>query len=193
MSDIELMSEVRQTLDEVHMTVATEAILKRGGALCARRVRLMAAAAVSAFALAAVGATSLVAPSPALAAWNVSRTAGGTVEVTIRQLDNIPGLEAQLRGDGAPSLVTASLAIPASCTEWLGGAYSTRDVVTLANESGLPASNGVEFAVHPSEIPQGALLWLGLAQTGAPAGSSGPAGPMSVGLFDDTAGCAASG
>jgi hypothetical protein len=42
-------------------------------------------------------------------------------------------------------------------------------------------------------IPQGALLWLGLAQTGAPAGSSGPAGPMSVGLFDDTAACAASG
>ena len=96
-------------------------------------------------------------------------------------------------GDGAPSVVTASFAIPASCTEWLGGAYSTRDVVTLANESGLPASGGVEFTIHPSAIPPGALLWLGLAQTGAPAGSSGPAGPMSVGLFNDTTGCATSG
>ena len=193
MSDVELMAEVRQTLGDIHMTVTTEAILKRGAALRVRRRGLMAAAAVSTFALAAVVATSLVSPTPALAAWSVSKTTTGAIDVTIRQLDDVPGLEAQLRGDGAPSLVTASFAIPASCTEWLGGGYSTRDVLTLANDSGLPGSNGVEFTVHPSAIPQGALLWLGLAQSGAPAGSTGPAGPMSVGLFDDTALCAASG
>lgn len=192
MSDVELVAEVRQTLGDVHMKVAVETIFQRGRSLRARRRRRMTAAVVSAFAMAAVIATSLAAPTPALAAWNVHKTAGGAIDVTIRELNDIPGLEAQLRSDGAPSLVTASFAIPASCTEWLGGAYSTRDVLTLANESGLPASNGVEFTVHPSAIPQGALLWLGLAQTGAPAGSPGPAGPMSVGLFDDTAGCAAS-
>jgi hypothetical protein len=192
MSDTELMEEVRQTLGEVRMTVATGAILKRGESLRARRRGLMTAAVVGAFALAAVVTTSLVAPTPALAAWNVNKTGDGAIDVTIRQLDDIAGLEAQLRDDGAATLVTASLAIPAPCAEWLGGAYSTRDVVTLANESGLPASNGIEFTVHPSAIPQGALLWLGLAQTGAPVGSSGPAGPMSVGLFVDTAACAAS-
>lgn len=193
MSDVELLAEVRQTLGDLHMTIATEAIVKRGGALRARRRGFMTAALVGALALPALVAASLLAPTPALAAWSVNKAPGGAVDVTIRQLDDIAGLEAQLRGDGAPSLVTASFAIPASCTEWLGGAYSTADIVTLANESGLPASNGVEFTVHPSAIPQGALLWLGLAPTGAPAGSSGPPGPMSVGLFDDTAACAASG
>jgi hypothetical protein len=193
MSDVELLAEVRQTLGDLHMTVATEAIVKRGGALRARRRGFMAAALIGAFALPAVAESTLLTPTPALAAWSVNKASGGAVDVTIRQLDDIPGLEAQLRGDGAPSLVTASFATPASCTEWLGGAYSTRDILTLANETGLPASNGVEFTVHPSDIPQGALLWLGLAQTGAPAGSSGPAGPMSVGLLDNTAACAASG
>jgi hypothetical protein len=191
MTDQELMTHVRLSLEDIHMTVPPNDIVRRGRAVRVRRVGFTAIVVMCASVVAVVVSMSVTAPSPALAAWTVSKTPSGPIFVTIRQLADVPGLEAQLQNVGVASLVTASLAIPPSCTEWHGGAYTMGGVVTLTNESGLPASNGVEFSIQPSDIPQGALLWLGLAQTGAPAGSPGPAGPMSVGFFIDTPACSA--
>jgi hypothetical protein len=190
-TDQELLNHVRLSLEDLHMTVPPNDIVRRGRAVRVRRVGSTAAAVMCASVIAVVVSMSVTTPSPALAAWTVSQTQSGPISVTIRQLADVQGLEAQLQSVGVASLVTASLAIPPPCTEWHAGTYSMGGVVTLTNESGLPASSGVEFTIQPSEIPQGALLWLGLAQTGAPAGSPGPAGPMSVGFFIDTPACSA--
>lgn len=205
MNDQDVTTTVRQSLYEVHLDVPIADIVQRGAALRARRFRLRVVAATVTAALIVVTSAALLTPNASkaghlrtghhvnLTAWTVSESSNGPVAVTIRQLTDFVGLEARLQTYGIPSLVTPSFALPPSCVEWHAGDYTTGSIVTLASESGLPDASGVEFTIQPAAIPQGALLWLGLAQTGAPAGSTGPAGPMSVGLFDDTAACSGSG
>jgi hypothetical protein len=205
MYDHDVTTTVRQSLQDVHLDVPVADIVQRGAALRARRARLGVVAATVAMALIAVTSAALLAAAGStaghprsghhatLTAWTVSETSNGPVAVTIRQLTDFVGLEAKLQTYGIPSIVTPSLALPPSCVEWHAGDYTTRSIITLANESGLPDAGGVEFTIQPGAIPQGALLWLGLAQAGAPADSTGPAGPMSIGLFDDTAACSGAG
>jgi hypothetical protein len=70
--------------------------------------------------------------------------------------------------------VTASLAWPAACAEWRGGNYRLADwVVQTENRNGLPTADGTEFLIRPSAIPTGALLWIGIGQTGRPKGVVG--------------------
>ena len=117
----------------------------------------------------------------------------GTLKVTIRQMKDPAGLQATLRADGARVVVTASLAWPAACREWRGGNYRMGDqVVQTENRTGLPSANGTEFLIKPSAIPAGALLWVGLSQTGKPAGVVGPPGPMSFGYLTAGRACARS-
>lgn len=100
------------------------------------------------------------------------------------------GLQATLRADGARVVVTASLAWPAACGEWRGGNYRMGDqVVQSENPTGLPSADGTEFLIEPSAIAAGALLWIGLSQTGKPAGVVGPAGPTSFGYLTATGAC----
>ena len=102
----------------------------------------------------------------------------GTLKVTIREMEDPVGLQAALRADGARVVVTASLAWPAACSEWRGGNYRMGDrVVQTLNRTGLPSADGTEFVIRPSAIPAGALLWLGVSQTGKPSGVVGPPGP----------------
>ena len=115
----------------------------------------------------------------------------GTLKVTIREMEDPSGLQATLRADGARVVVTASLAWPAACGEWRGGNYQMGDqVVQTENRTGLPSADGTEFLIKPSAIPAGALLWVGLSQTGKPAGVVGPPGPMSFGYLTAGEACA---
>lgn len=200
MNDLDLMTSVRQSLEDVHMDIPAASVLKRGGVLRTRRVEFRVLATLALTLVVAISAALSVRSlsserhtrpgvNATLAAWTVKQTASGPIEVTIHELADFAGLESQLRAYGIPALITPSLGLPPSCSEWTGGDYSTGSIVTLANESGLPSSSGVEFTIHPDAIPQGALLWFGLAQSGAPSGGNGPAGPMSVQLFDDTPAC----
>ena len=108
----------------------------------------------------------------------------GTLKVTIREMEDPSGLQATLRADGARVVVTASMAWPAACSEWRGGNYQMGDhVVQTENRTGLPSADGTEFLIRPSDIPAGALLWVGLGQTGKPKGVYGPPGPMSFGYL----------
>jgi hypothetical protein len=122
--------------------------------------------------------------STTLTAWTVTENRDGTLEVTIREMEDPSGLQATLRADGARVVVTASLAWPAACSEWRGGNYQMGDhVVQTENRTGLPSADGTEFLIRPSDIPAGALLWIGLGQTGKPKGVYGPPGPMSFGYL----------
>jgi hypothetical protein len=141
---------------------------------------------------AASGSSARPAPaaSTTLAAWTVTENRDGTLKVTIREMEDPSGLQATLRADGARVVVTASLAWPAACGEWRGGNYRMGDqVVQTENRTGLPSADGTEFLIKPSAIPAGALLWVGLSQTGKPAGVVGPAGPTSFGYLTATGAC----
>ena len=144
---------------------------------------------------AASGSSARPAPvaSTTLTAWTVTENRDGTLKVTIREMEDPSGLQATLRADGARVVVTASLAWPAACGEWRGGNYRMGDqVVQTENRTGLPSADGTEFLIKPSAIPAGALLWVGISQTGKPAGVYGPPGPMSFGYLTTGQACARS-
>jgi hypothetical protein len=131
--------------------------------------------------------------STTLTAWTVTENRDGTLKVTIREMDNASGLQATLRADGARVVVTASLAWPAGCVEWRAGDYRMGDqVVQSENRTGLPSADGTEFLIKPSAIPAGALLWVGIGQTGKPGGVVGPPGPTGFGYLTASKACAGS-
>lgn len=206
MLDEYAISAIRQSFASVQMRTPVDALFSRGNAVRQRR-RIPAASLATLVACGGVliglgygpsGATHDRKPSTATAsslpkitlqAWTVKRAAGGIVSVTIREMTDIPGLQAALQADGVPAIVTDSLAIPPGCTSFEAGQYKMGEVVTTANPSGLPSEGGVELLIRPALVPQGALLWLGLAQTGAPQGSQGPAGPTATGYFTKAPSC----
>jgi hypothetical protein len=201
MTDDDMTLIIRDSLADMHMTTPLGDVLKRGESVSTRRRRAKSGALLALAALGAVLAGLVLSHTPhsskaktgvELAAFTVTRTSADAISVTVRQLTDLSGLQAELRADGIPVLVTNSINIPSGCTEWKGGDYSTAHAVTMANPTGLPDGNGIEFSIHPSGIPQGALLSLGLLPTGAPAGSPGPAGPMSLGLVTHSPTCQSS-
>jgi len=202
------MSAIKDSFAAVHLSTPSADVLARGRAIRRhRRAPVVSIATLVACAGAALGlgygrsgpahyglettvVTGSSLPKVALAAWTVKRIADGTVSVTVRQMSDVEGLQAALRDDGVRSIVTASLAFPPGCTSFDGGQYMMGDVVTTATRSGLPDTDGLELLIRPALVPPGALLWLGLAQSGAPAGSPGPAGPTATGYMVDTPSCA---
>jgi len=127
----------------------------------------------------------------ALTAWTVTHS-GRWLRVTIRQLADLPGLQATLRADGARVVVTGSLAWPSACSEWRSGNYRMGDVVRMRNVTGLPSRDGSEFYINPAQIPAGALLFIGQSPVGKPSGVTGPPGPMALGYLTDTPACSGS-
>jgi hypothetical protein len=129
--------------------------------------------------------------SPArLDAWTVTRNPDGTVQVTIREMDDPAGLQAKLRAAGVRVVVTASLAWPAACREWRAGHFRMGDqVLRNSNRTGLPTAGGTDLLIRPSLIPARALLWLGISQTGKPRGVVGPPGPIGAAYLTATRAC----
>ena len=217
MNDLDLKAIVRDGVAGVQMEVPAEAVLARGQAIKARhRSMLVGAAAVVAAAVAASGlavaapgrppaeangqtgarpaasraaSTQAQASKPAtLTAWTVTHS-GRWLRVTIRQLADLPGLQATLRADGARVVVTRSLGWPSACSEWRNGNYRMGDVVRMRNVTGLPSRDGSEFYINPAQIPAGALLFIGQSPVGKPSGVTGPPGPMALGYLTDTPAC----
>ena len=122
-------------------------------------------------------------PSKAtLAAWTVTPLHNGALKITIREMRDPSGLQAELRADGARVVVTDSLATPAGCDEWKGSDYRMGDVVRMANKTGLPSPNGLEMILTPADIPSGAALWMGFYGNEIP-------GPTGFGYFTATPAC----
>lgn len=217
MNDLDLKAIVRDGLAGVQMEAPAEAVLARGQAIKARHRSMLAGAAAVAAAAVAAGGLALAAPGrnaaeahgqtgarpaasqatstqpqaskPAtLTAWTVTHN-DRWLRVTIRQLTDLPGLQARLRADGARVVVTGSLAWPSSCSEWRNGNYRMGDVVRMRNVTGLPSRDGSEFYINPAQIPAGALLFIGQSPVGKPSGVTGPPGPMALGYLTDIPAC----
>jgi hypothetical protein len=136
MSDTDVLSAARDFLSG--MPVASppelETILARGRARRHRRRLIPGMTGTLAVAAGAALAVTTLAPSshqatpqagrqPAahLAAWTVTKLAGGDISVTIRQLRDPAGLQGALRADGVPASVTFAGQLNPACRAYPGG------------------------------------------------------------------------
>jgi hypothetical protein len=122
MIDDELITVLRKQRGKVVMTTPVDQIISRGRSVRARRRVPPAAGALGAAAAAVAVSLALAASHPAaghpaashpasgpgvrLAAWTVTRLAGGSIKVTFRDATDPAGLQRTLRADGVPVSVT---------------------------------------------------------------------------------------
>jgi hypothetical protein len=214
MNDAELITAVRESFTDVRSTTPAAQIVKRGRAVRARR-RVPGAAAVGAVAAAAVAVSVALAGShppaghPAsgpgvvrLAAWTVTRQAGGSIKVTFREAADAAGLQRTLRADGVPASVTfTGRQNPACRPSTFSGSPSTPagqpfrgPVNGLIGGPGFSANpkgaytTPYALVINPSKLPSstGLQIWT----SGAP----GPAGnfQLQVGVVQASPQCTGS-
>jgi hypothetical protein len=167
MNDNDLFTAVRDDFAGVRMGASAQAILADGSTLRRRRRNRRLACGSGVTALAAVAAisgltlTSGVAGTSGthnaqLAAWTVQKEQNGTVGVTIRDLQNLAGLEQKLTAAGAPAEVISEKPYPAACVDLAAMNQDMASVVTVG-----PAVPGAyAFVIHPAGIPSGTKLLL---------------------------------
>jgi hypothetical protein len=137
MSDTAVLSAARDSLSA--MPVASppdvETIMVRGRArrhrhrLIPAMTGTLAVAAGTALAVATLAPASHQAtphagrqPAAHLAAWTVTKLAGGDISVTIRELKDPAGLQGALRAEGVPASVTFAGQLNPACRPYPGGA-----------------------------------------------------------------------
>jgi hypothetical protein len=166
MDDNDLLAAVREDFAGVRMNTEAEAILADGGSLRHRRNRrraygagvtaLAAVAAISGVTLAS-GASGTSGTSHAqLTAWTVQKESNGTIDVTIRDLLNLAGLQQKLNANGVAAEVVSDVHYPASCVNYTAMKENMASVIT--NGPGVP--DGYAFVIHPTAIPSGSKLLL---------------------------------
>jgi hypothetical protein len=194
MNNDELIMALREQRGKMPMTVPLEEIISRGRAVRVRRRIPTVTAAVVAPAATAValsmalsgghpavthpGARRLVASHPAsgpgvqLAAWTVTRQAGGSIKVTFRQATDAAGLQRTLRADGVPVSVTFAGQQNPACRPYpgvqakpsagqsfggpLAGVVSRNFLRNLAQAYTTPYA----LVIDPSALPSGAGLQI---------------------------------
>lgn len=160
---------VRAQRDRMTMGVPVERIISRGRTVRARRRIPTVAAALTVVGAAVLTATALAPPgarsgtdgaSTQLAAWTVDDSKSGEVIITLRELHDPAGLQAKLRADGVPAVVTFSKepAVDKAChsVSALGtGVFpDARGMATAA------AASGGIFVLYPARIPHGDAVLL---------------------------------
>ena len=180
MNDQELIAAIKESVAGAHMPVPVERIVSRSRAIRARR-RMTGAAGAVAGAAGAAGAALAVAvllpsgpqagpPSRAhLAAWTVARQADGDIAVTIREWRDPSGLQAVLRADGLPVVVTPP-ANPA-CQPYNASTTVLNAIVHVqAHQKPAQAGDGnTVLMIDPPAIPSGAGLSISDARPSSPA------------------------
>ncbi len=189
MNDEDLITLVRESFTDLHTTTAVEQILRRGHAMRARRIPVLAGA-LAVVAGAALAVTTLLPgghqpsprpsplPSALLAAWTVIRQADGTIRVTIRELENPAGLQRRLRADGVPASVTltgqenpACRPYPASQALRKRVLSITFDIIPLAHQGPPPSASPPQpnlvmvFHINPAALPAGTGVQLATSFT----------------------------
>jgi len=182
MNDDELTTMVCESFTGVHTTTPVEEIVSRGRTARARRripalAGALAVAAATALAVSSLlpGTHQAASPQPAaqLAAWTVTKQAGGIIRVTIRELRNPAGLQSKLRADGVPASVTLIGQENPSCQRYPASPGLLHKVITRTFEvlptphQGPPASMPdqplslvVVMLIHPSALPSGTGVQL---------------------------------
>ena len=148
------LTEVRDSMSDVHMTVPDSAIFASAKQ---PRTRRGIAAAMTAVCAALGLALALVLPGGQaravhvhLAAWSVDTNSNGTVTVTVHELTH-PALLARVLGEAG---VPAVIALNAEC-------------LNLHNQNALGRSGALRsghagVVIHPAAIPSGARILFGL-------------------------------
>jgi len=135
MSDADVLCAARDSLSGIPVANPpdVDTIMARGRARQHRRlipcvtgtlaVAAGAALAVTALAPASHQATARPGRQPVvrLAAWTVTKLAGGDISVTIRELKDPAGLQGTLRADGVPASVTFAGQLSPACRPYPGG------------------------------------------------------------------------
>jgi hypothetical protein len=207
MNDDQLMTAVRDSFAEVRLNVPVEETARRGRVLRGRgrAYRVAGVAGVAAVAgLTAVAVTGLgratvhvpvlfpVSPRPVviasastgagagrttLDAWTVAKGPGGAIDVTIRQLLDVAGLQAALRADGIPIRIAFQAGLPSDSPPLPAGCAN----VNMSDEAnaklqakilGMPVAPvtglapgpvtgpGIAIAIYPQQIPRGIGMYL---------------------------------
>jgi hypothetical protein len=194
MNDDQLMTAVRDSFAEVRLDVPVEQTARRGRVLRGRGRAYRVAGVVGVAAIAGLTTVAVTGPGRAapptasahvgasgvpiangsggtkLDAWTVTKGSDGTVNVTIRQLLDVPGLQRTLRADGVPARVavqpgmpTDSPPLPAGCLE-----VTMSDVANANLQAKIlaaPLSNlehGNALTIHTRDIPSGVGIYLGI-------------------------------
>jgi hypothetical protein len=169
MNDDDLITVVKESVAGVHMTIPAEQIGRRSRAIRARRRIPGLAAALAVAAVAVVAVIALLPGHPGshqsrarLAAWTVVKQADGTIRVTIRNLRDPAGLQAELRADGVPASVTFAGNANPACRPYPHGSRIQDLLATVAQPAARPhpARGGTIVVIHPSALPHGAGLQL---------------------------------
>ena len=190
MNDTDVAALVRDAVRDTHMTVPQSDIADRARRLRTRR-RIAVGGAVSAgLAAAALAAATLAGPagSPAtgqarntaqLTAWTVTKARDGDIDVTIRELKDPAGLQARLRADGLPAVVTfVNASVPECHVDWPYYRYYLEhpkakppQIVTITPTFITNASPDrlILLVIHPALLPHGDGLHIG-AEFGAHVG-----------------------
>jgi hypothetical protein len=187
MNDDELITVLREQRGKVVMTTPVEQIISRGRFVRVRRRVPGVAAGVGAVAAAAVAvgvafpashpavrppapSESASPPGARLAAWTVTRQAGGSIKVTFRQATNPAGLQQTLRADGVPASVTFTGEQNTACQAYHVSAsqafwpYGSRpgplDGSGFINHPERAYTTPYAFVIDPSALPSGAGLQI---------------------------------
>jgi hypothetical protein len=168
------LTTARATLDDVRMDQPASAVLRRARARRLRRGLAGGAAGGAALGTAlalglGLGAAPGAGGTPAagggpgaapgvhvnLDAWSVNTAANGTVEVTIKQLDNPAALRASLRNAGIPAVVGFG--------QYCRAARSSGNPLTrvIVPEKGTSSGEAV-FGIDPRAMPDGTELSIGV-------------------------------
>jgi hypothetical protein len=197
MIDDELITVLREQRGKVVMTTPVEQIISRGRAVRVRcRVRgLVAAVGAAAAAAVAVGVV-LPAGHPAvgrpaashpgrlpgvrLAAWTVTRLAGGSIKVTFREAADAAGLQRTLRADGVPASVTFTgrqnpacqpYSSPAGQAFWPFGPKTGPLGSGFIHNPKAAYTTPYALVIDPSALPSGAGLQISISGTPGAAGN----------------------
>lgn len=166
MDDKDLLAAVRDDFAGVRMNIATETILTDGSSLRRKRNRrrvygagvtaLAAVAAISGVTLASGTSGASGTHDAQLTAWTVQKQADGTIDVTIRDLLNLTGLQQKLAAAGAPAEVISDAHYPGACVDHQAMKADMASVIT----NGPMVPSGYAFVIHPAGIPSGSKLLL---------------------------------
>jgi hypothetical protein len=165
MNDNDVLTTVRDGFAPAQMTIPADVIMTRGRSLRRRRHRgqFVAGGALALALGAGLGVQALTAGPPAaqqptLAAWTVQRSPDGAITVTIRELRDLPALQARLDLDGAPVTISdTSLTLPHGCVAQAGVPQLLQKIVSFSTSR---TASGFAFTLRPSQIPSGQQLQI---------------------------------
>jgi hypothetical protein len=217
MSEEDLMTAVRAEFEPVRMDISADAIMSKGRATRRLRRGGVAAGALAVALGAGLGVPALTSGGAAtggaasgttaggtaaggieLTAWTVAEQTNGSINVTIREMQDLPALNARLAADGARvvfglATTSAGEAPPAGClpaSAVQGTAGVTNQTAAQTAVDTISKAQSYSVVVNPAKIPAGDMVRVAAGEGGATGVAGSPSLP---GLFTfmvpDTAGC----